>query len=163
MKKITTYIVSIAIILLILASSSGISFVIHHCYTSKTEHVKLFADNYKCKTETEAEAEQAKPSCCCSRHHESIEDHSLNHINKSDCCTNTYKFLKFTYQYENGISAFKLIISQIPVIFSFSALLNTAPKIQENTYLYRPPPLIMAGKYLIHFVHNIKIPFPAHF
>jgi hypothetical protein len=165
MKKLTTYIVSFAIILLILASSGGISFVIHHCYTSKTEHVKLFADNYKCKTETQAEAEadQAKPACCCSKHQESIEDKSLNHINKSECCTNTYKFLQFSYQYENSMAAFKLILNQFTVITPFTIFQNTETNIQPKPYLYHPPPLILAGKDLIHFIHNIKIPFPAHF
>jgi hypothetical protein len=163
MKKITTYIVSFAIILLILASSGGISFVIHHCYTAKSEHVKLFADNYKCKTEVQAETEQAKPSCCCAKHQESINDESLNHINKSDCCSNTYKFLKFTYQYENGISVFKLILSQLPHISMLTKLVNTETNIRPIPYIYHPPPHILAGKDLIHFIHNIKIPFPSHF
>jgi len=163
MKKITTYIVSFTIILLILASSGGISFVIHHCYTSKTEHVKLFADNYKCKTETEAEAELAKPACCCSKHQESVEDLNSNQVNKSDLCTNTYKFLKFTYQYENGITAFKIILSQFTAVLQLTIYNNADTYIQPKPYLYHPPPLVMAGKDLIHFIHNIKIPFPAHF
>jgi hypothetical protein len=156
MKKIITNIISFTAILLFLASSTGISFVIHHCYTAQTEHIRFFADTYKCKTETEIEQPQA--SCCCEKHSLASEDKSLVHLGKSECCKNTYQFLKINYQYESGISTVKQLIAEIPVLAAINSHLLYNNKISNDPYLYHPPPLLMVGKYLIHFLHKLKIP-----
>ncbi|MFZ4402117.1 MAG: hypothetical protein ACOYO1_18955 [Bacteroidales bacterium] len=157
MKKVITNIISFTAILLFLASSTGISFVIHHCYTAQTEHIKFFADTYKCKTETEIEKPHA--SCCCEKHNAASEDKSLIHLGKSECCKNTYQFLKINYQYESGVSTVKQLISIIPVFININFSLDDNNKYQDYQQLYHPPPLLMVGKYLIHFIHNLKIPF----
>lgn len=160
MKKLLTYIVSFTALILFLVSSTGISFVIHHCFTAQTEHIQFFANTYKCETETEAV--KLKPSCCCAKHAAAHEDKSLLHLGKSDCCKNTYQFLKMTYQYENTLTVIQQIVAHTPFISRLIAVSSNSIETLTHHQLYHPPPLQMFGKYLIHFIHNLKIPFPSY-
>lgn len=157
MKKITTYIISFIAIVLILASSTGLSFVVHHCNSSQSNSFKFFTDHYKCKTEIENE--QSKPNCCCAKHSEMAENKLHNNLNKSDCCKNTYKYLKVSFQYDNGISVQKTIIAHIPFVTNTCSFLNSKQIVTYIYSLYHPPPLAFYGKHLIYFIQNIKIPF----
>jgi len=159
MKKQITNIIGLIAILLFLVSSTGISFVIHHCYTAKTEHIQFFADSYKCKTETE----KPEASCCCKKHEVLSKDKSLINFNKSECCKNSYQFLKISYQYENGHTTIKQIIAQCPFIVMLATLLNINNETQDYHQLYHPPPLLLVGKYFIHFIHKLKIPYASSF
>lgn len=141
---------------LFLVASTGFSYVKHYCNTSKTEHVKLFSENYKCKTEVES-----MKKCCCSKHHTSLNNTSKNNISKSNCCNNTYQYLKISFQVDKQISIIKLIVDQYPVIFNTNTLAEEGSNNKDDQCLYHPPPLQLVGKYLIHFIHNIKIPFSS--
>ena len=98
-------------------------------------------------------------SCCCAKHTVISEDKSLIHFGKSDCCKNTYKFLKLNYQYENSVSSPLLNVALIPYITNLGSVLCLSTEIQDHQQSYQPPPLLLVGKYLIHFIHNLKIPF----
>ncbi|NVN94213.1 MAG: hypothetical protein HXX18_02895 [Bacteroidetes bacterium] len=161
MKKTIKYIISYTAILLFLVSSTGISFVIHHCDTTKKDHVLFFTDHYKCETETKAATEKPEASCCCTKHALSCENKTNNQFTKSACCNNTYKYIKFSFQFDKVISIVKVIISETPYFINLSPLTIHGADIQDKHSFYYPPPLPFVGKLLIHFTHNIKIPFTA--
>ncbi len=143
-------------VVLILASSAGLSFVVHHCNSSQSDSFKFFTDHYKCKTEIEKE--EAKPACCCAKHAEMAENKSQNNLNKSDCCKNTYKYLKISFQYNNSFSIHKIIIANVPYISNICNVYNSKQIAEDISPVYHPPPLLFFGKHLIYFIQNIKIP-----
>ncbi len=139
MKKIITYIISFTAILIFLASSSGISYVIHHCNTAHTDHVLLFAHNYKCSTETEKE--HTASSCCCEKHAAASEDVNLKHFNQSECCKNingSYKTsTDYTVSRYKSSFSFSLVSFDTPYFFTSKIVFHTAVPIFESPPLYR--------------------------
>ena len=155
MKKLFVNIVYVLMVSLFLLTSTGISLVKHYCNTSKTEHLQLFSEDYKCKTETEV-----TKKCCCSKHHSNHTDASKNNIKKSNCCNNTYQYLKIAYHFDKETPTTKLIVEKYPFIVNINTLLKDGSEINDAHNLYHPPPLLLVGTNLIHFIHSIKIPSP---
>ena len=137
-------------------ASTGFCYVKHYCNISKTEHIKLFSDNYKCKTEVEP----AK-KCCCSKHHAAHDSDSKNSLKKSNCCNNTFQYLKIPFQFDKQVSTIKLIVDNNLYNSSLIASIIDGSKQHDDHRLYHPPPLLLKGNYLIHFTHNLKIPSPS--
>jgi hypothetical protein len=158
MKKWLTYIASLAVIAVFLVSSTGISFTIHHCDTTHKDHLVFFSDNYKCETETKAEVEKPQASCCCAKHEAENAQKSENKISKSTCCNNTYKYIKFSFQFDKVLSVIKLIASESPYFYTSKIITVNTFDIADNHQLYHPPPPKLAGKTLLFFIQNIKIP-----
>ena len=140
-----------------LVATTGFSYVKHYCNTSKTEHLQFFTDNYKCKTEIET-----PKNCCCSKHASSCKNNSKIHYKTSECCNNTYQYLKIAHPFNLRLSIVKLVVDLCPFITSINNSLNNTNDLEVAHHLYQPPPLLLFGKYLIHFIHNIKIPFSSY-
>ncbi len=156
MKKVFLNIAYVFMAAIFLIASTGFSYVKHYCNISKTEHIKLFTDNYKCKTEAESHKK-----CCCSKHHTSHQNDSENNLKKSNCCNNTYQYLKIPFQFDKQVSIIKLIVDNNLYNSSVIASIIDGNKAQDDHRLYQPPPLLFFGNYLIHFTHNLKIPSPT--
>ena len=156
MKKVFLNIAYVFMAAIVLIASTGFSYVKHYCNTSKTEHIKLFSDNYKCKTEVEP----AK-KCCCSKHHATHRADSNNNLKKSNCCNNTFQYLKIPFHFDKQVSIIKLIVDNYPNTSSLNTSIIDGSKQHDDHRLYQPPPLLFFGNYLIHFTHNLKIPSPS--
>jgi hypothetical protein len=147
MKKITSYLFSFFAILLFLASSTGISFVIHHCSDNHTSEFHLFASDYQCDHE--------KSECGCNsstdEDHET-EDCKIN--NQQKCCSNTKGYFKVTDNYD--FSRYE---------FNFNALLQTEVSrctISDQSqlfinyhFIYYSPPLLLSGQDIL--IHNSQL------
>ena len=92
MKKITTYLFSFSAILLFLVSSTGISFVIHHCSDNHTEEVRFFTSDYQCSHEKTA-------ANYCDSEKGKGDQHQCNIHKKHHCCKNTKGYFKINDDY----------------------------------------------------------------
>jgi hypothetical protein len=104
-----------------------------------------------------------KKSCCCAEI-DKINDSKINYnqfLSNPDCCKNVFLFYK--------LPAFNVVVDSIIKKINFQALtlvtkdyslIYTTQNTKPLTSVYRPPPLILSGQSLIHFIHNLKIPLP---
>lgn len=126
-KRTTSYISCIIIIFLFLASSTGISFVIHHCSNNHSEEIRFFTNDYQCSHEN--------PTDDCHRdnkgqHH--CEKHSNHH-----CCKNTKGYFKIADEYTASRTDIKIII---PIIDNKAIVISAAdihPEIIISNYFYK--------------------------
>ena len=133
MKRIINYLLSCIAVLVFLASSTGISFVIHHCSDNNTSEFHLFTSDYQCAHE--------KPETCCNQHQNPTHNSYQCSINKHHkCCSNTKGYFKVTDNYDFLRYQFKfnpeLVVNLnliLPFnnthIFNIYSFANTSPHI----------------------------------
>lgn len=138
MKRIITYLFSFFAILLFLASSTGISFVIHHCSDNHTSEFHLFTSDYQCDHE--------KSECGCNS--STDEDHETgdcNINNQQKCCSNTSGYFKITDTYDFSryqINFNTLLQAEVSsCIIAHYSLLSF-----KYQYTYYSPPLLFCGQ-----------------
>ena len=136
-KRITTYLLCTFAILLFLASSTGISFVIHHCSDNHTNEFHLFTSDYQCDHEK-------SESCCCSSKDDSTEEAGCNMHNNHKCCSNTKGFIKVTDKYESSRYQFKFKteVSNLVIISEPTAFTHISVK---KYFTHYSPPLLLCG------------------
>ena len=134
MKQIINYILSSIAALVFLASSTGISFVIHHCSDNHTSEFHLFTSDYRCAHE--------KPETCCNQYQNSTHNSHQCSINKHHkCCSNTkgyfkvtdnYDFLRYQFKFNSDLSVNLNLITPINnlLIFNTYSFTNTSPPIR---------------------------------
>ena len=142
---------SVAVICLIAfaISTTGISFQKHSCRMAGTTRVALFPEIFG----------QTISCCGIPASATSSDAHS---VNKVPCCKNEFTYAKiasFFNQTYTASSITKLILN-IPTIHLLQISLSEVPQKVIFTD-YQPPPLILYGTTLLHFIHNIKIAFPC--
>ncbi|MCX6231217.1 MAG: hypothetical protein NTZ33_06705 [Bacteroidetes bacterium] len=122
MKRITSYISCIVIIILFLASSTGISFVIHHCSNDHSEEIRFFAIDYQCAHEKITD-DCAKDNY--GQHH--CDKHSNHH-----CCKNTRGYFRIADEYTVSKSDIKI---NIPVFVNTAVVVSPA-SIHSDFFTY---------------------------
>lgn len=145
-KRITTYLLCTFAILLFLASSTGISFVIHHCTENHTSEFHLFTTDYQCDHEKTKNCE-----CCCGSGDNSVNESKCKTISNHKCCSNTKGFLKVTDNYESSRYQFKYISDATREIFSFKPADFSHSYVKIYFSFYSPPPLLNGQEMLIQF------------
>ena len=148
---ILNQIVTLLLVGLLFFSTSG--FIIHKHNCSENNETKLVIFS---------EITDMNKSCLCCEHNtkNSIIAIKENVIKKSDCCCNINYFIKI-FETITVLSCFKeLSVVFIKYIntYSLGTYFNQLNFIK--TISYSSPPVLFTGKSLIHFIHNIKIPFP---
>jgi hypothetical protein len=141
---------SVAIICLIAfaVSTTGISFQKHSCSMSGTTKVALFPEIFG-----------QTVSCCEIPAAASSSD--ANSVNRVPCCKNEFTFSKIASFYSRTFTASSItkLILNIPTFHLLQVSLTDVP--QKIIFTdYQPPPLILFGTSLLHFIHNIKIALP---
>ena len=142
-------------VMLFLVTSTGVNLVKHYCNTSKKEHVQLFSESYKCKTEIE------QPKKCCCAKHTSHKENTTKQITKGKCCNDSFQYLKVPFQFDQRLAVNKVILDNCPKIIFNTDISSELTDITDAFQLYHPPPLLLVGNYFIHFTHNLKIPFSS--
>jgi hypothetical protein len=129
-------------------STTGISIQKHSCRMSGTTKLALFPEIFGATT-----------SCCEMKGTTTPSD--ANSINKVPCCKNEFTYAKISslYTYTFTSASFVKQILDIPVLHLLQVSLANAP-IKIIFTDYQPPPLILYGTSLLHFIHNIKIALP---
>lgn len=151
MKKVVQKIFTYVLLLFITLSSVGISFYLHHCGCRETTFFSL-----------KAGYSEADAFCCCSMEPQSPEINSCsNELTQEKCCKEQYYFILLPFGPEKVTSDVK------PLFGKTLNLLNTAMILKsdrantlEPELKSSPPPLLLSGKLLVYFTHQIKIPFP---
>ncbi len=131
-------------VILILASSSGISFVIHHCSDNHTSEFHLFTSDYQCDHEKTENC-----GCCCGSEENSADESNCSISNNHKCCSNTKGFFKVTDNYDFSRYQFK-INPQSAVNISITKPVNS---LVFNTFLYTntsSPPHLCGQEVLTH-------------
>jgi hypothetical protein len=137
MKRIIKLLLSSIAVIVFLTSSTGISFVIHHCSDNNTSEFHLFVSDFQCNHE--------KPESCCTQSQDPIHNSHDCKINKHhNCCSNTKGFIKVNDHFNFYRNHFKFF----PPLFSD---LNCISSIKLNSlfiiYSYESisPPDILYG------------------
>ncbi len=141
---------SVAIICLIAfaISTSGISMQMHSCRMAGTTKVAFFPEIF------------GRTTSCCEM--TAVDSKDACAVGNVPCCKNENKFVKistiFTYQFSSD-NLIKLVLN-IPKII---LLKSTIEEVQYISVLseYRPPPLLLFGIKLLHFIKNIKTDLPS--
>ena len=150
MKQILGKFFLFLVLAVFLAGTTGVSFYIHECSSSKQRDIFLYP-----------EISNKTTSCCCADEINGnlLPDESVSSLNEPACCKNTHIYLKASF---TGFPVFyqldqKLLQSELPADF-----LNLSINDKEPATVYftlpvdHPPPRY--GKALVHFLHQIKIP-----
>ncbi len=148
MNKILTYIASLAAIMLFLASSTGISFVIHHCSDNNTNEFHLFVSDYQC-------AHEKAPNCCADE--ENSKEHDCCNVNKNEhCCKNTKGYFKISdeYTFDRNNKNFSP-----PIVFIANSFLFTDNLFHSeyNIYTSKSPPIKQSGQDILSFHSQFRI------
>ncbi len=150
MRKVITYILSFTAILLFLASSTGISFVIHHCSAKQTKEIHLFTNDDQCKHK------KAARCCCANEEEENNEDRQCN-VNKNyRCCENIKGYFKISDDYtfdRNNIN----ISSPIAFISITPSFTDNPLYPKAHIYKSESPPLYRSGKGILCFNSQFRI------
>lgn len=139
MKKWFSYITSFAAILLFLVSSTGISFVIHHCSENNTNDFYLFANDYQCKKQ------KAESSCCCCEINHDNHSDNCTIIKAQKCCSNIKGYLKITDNY-NTYSYQLSINPPIPSNINPTYIFDHIIYFNKYTSYYISPPNLLSGQ-----------------
>jgi hypothetical protein len=140
MKRISI-IFTFLVVMLFLASSTGISFIIHHCSENHTSELHLFVSDYKCSHELE------KDNCCSG-----TENHScLSNKNLKHCCSNKKGFIKIVdkYNISREIFSFDSFILTELMVFKFSDFFSENSGFLVNNH---GPPKIFNGQDIIKLI-----------
>jgi hypothetical protein len=141
---------SVAVICLIAfaISTTGISIQKHSCRMSGTTKVALFPEIFG-QTISCCEIPAFTPSG------------NANSVKQVPCCKNEFTFAKIASFYSLTFSASSItkLILNIPAFHLLQISLTEVPQRIIFTD-YQPPPLILFGTSLLHFIHNIKIALP---
>ncbi len=142
-------------LLVFFTSTTGFTVYIHVCSCLNTSKQHIFNELFK-----------SKPVCCCERETNTNTEYegSNEHYTNSACCQNNH-FLVKSFSYLPPL-VIKLSNDQLDKSLFCSVIkkLNFSQGndlfIEKLSYHYHPPPLI-AGKQLIIFYNQIKIPLPV--
>jgi hypothetical protein len=129
-KRITSYINCIIIIALFLVSSTGISFIIHHCTKDHSEEIRFFTNDYQCAHEKIADD--------CKQ--DLKGQHHCNTHNNHHCCKNTKAYFKVADEYTASKSDIKI---NLPVFINTAVVISPAsihPKHIKYSYILKFPP-----------------------
>ena len=145
--------VSLIITLAFLAGTTGISFRFHSCHASHRVDVVVFPEY------SEESGEYCEGNCSgC--HPETPENLSFS---AEQCCITKHLYLKYNYTGTTLNLSFSAYYVNL-----FHHVLNEhlslyEPPVSNTKYFYstaHSPPL-MAGKMLIHYIHQLRIPTPG--
>jgi hypothetical protein len=153
MKQAFQTVLSLLVLAVFLTGTTGVSFFVHECTSSREKEVFPFPEIFDNKVD-----------CCCDgeNQHEVIDGNQISSLNAPECCKNTHIYLKASF---NGFPQFfqftpDLSAKNIPTDFLnslhediYSEIKTTEPRVDH------PPP--RSGKILIHFLQQIKIPAPV--
>jgi len=140
MKKITTYLFCLMAVILILVSSTGISFVIHHCSDNNTSELHLFTSDYECDhekpdncchAENEENSHQSTDNCCISKNHK--------------CCSNTKAYFKVTDIYDFSRNQFNFN-TELYTSIKFCKLIDIPLSYKNYYHTFYSPPLLHCGQ-----------------
>ncbi|MFZ4399960.1 MAG: HYC_CC_PP family protein [Bacteroidales bacterium] len=135
MKRILNYLLSSIAVIIFLTSSSGISFVIHHCSEYQTSEFYLFANDYQCKHEK-------NESCCNQSNEVSHNSHECKIEKHHKCCSNTKGYLKVNDDFNYSRIQFKF---SPPLFLDFNQVSSYILNSFFYTFLYKnnsPPEII---------------------
>ncbi len=143
---------SVVLLLVFLFGISGISIFHHTCTSSNLDRVTLYADIFH----------EAPPSCCADEAGDPVAP-SFSGVNTAidatPCCRNVNAFLVL-HIVSNQFSRSLQVVSVPVVAFCFSDLSVKSTcdpfQIASGRFQFHSPPL--AGRQLVHFLHQIKIP-----
>jgi hypothetical protein len=149
--KIVHKISAIVLLVLVTLGSAGISFYLHQCGCRETT---LFS--------VETGYNKTSPFCCCS-----VEPAGSKPLNASpafdneDCCKDNYIFFLLPFGPEKDANSHFVVDYKIAsLLFNTSIASETElPKAEKDTPLPHSPPGLRAGKELVYFISQIKIPF----
>jgi len=153
MKQPFRTIFSLLLLVVFIAGSSGISFIIHECTSSRTTEVFPFP-----------EILNNTVFCCCD---EEIQqqfacENPVSSFTAPECCKNTHVYLKASFTgfpvfYKFHPELVQKIISADLLDFSYSNQHIEIPVVYHR--VDHPPP--RSGKLLVCFIQQLKIPFPV--
>jgi hypothetical protein len=144
--------ISVFILLLIITFSSvGISFYLHQCGCRETT-LFSFETGYSAPDEF----------CCCSVQTPAAGESSCcDEVEKEECCKDQYYFILLPLGPEPIASNTKTY--DVKILSSLNTALVSPDEFSNPTEpvtRLHSPPVVMGGKMLIYFTHQIKIPFP---
>jgi hypothetical protein len=146
--------ISVFILLLIITFSSvGISFYFHQCGCRETTFLSV-------------ETGYNKPAafCCCETDVAvSNTSDASRSIENEDCCKDQYVFFLLPFGPEKNTDTPVVVDYKIisHLFDNFVATEIESPKAVNDTPLLHSPPDLRAGKELVYFISQIKIPFPC--
>lgn len=148
MKKITAYLISFMAIALFLVSSTGISYVIHHCSANHTEEIRLFTSDYQCSHE--------QSNLCCADKNEKAIHHECSFNKNHHCCKNTKGYFRIADDYT--VNIYK---TSITPWFSFisTTFLFTARLIETSFQIYNSnsPPASQSVQDFLSLLSQFRI------
>lgn len=149
-EKISYKIIAISLALLVFVSATGFTLHKHICHCKNETVYSFFPEIFG-----------LSESCCCAE-----TGYDQNYlfqkqlIKNYDCCKNVYLFYKSPVKVQilNSVLKYKISFNGLQTetkIFDIPGKI-----INPEVSIYRPPPLLLFGKTLITYLHNLKIPFP---
>jgi len=149
--KVVYKISSLFLLVFITLSSVGISFYLHECGCRETT---LFS--------FEAGYSDPEEFCCCSVQTPSTAESSCcDEVEKEECCKDQYYFILLPFGPEPSTSITKTY--DVKILSSLNIALVSSDEFTRPTepvIRLHSPPVVLGGKLLIYFTHQIKIPFP---
>jgi len=144
-RKMVTVLLALEIII----SSAGLSAYLHHCNCSGENDLSVFPLYSIAKAD----------SCGSLNTNKTHSDESRSDISQTECCSNTYLYLKLPVFFDRIIFFHYLsdILSDGMVI-SDTKQYEKQPDFIISVYISPPAPRY--GKMLVFFIHNLKIPLP---
>jgi len=142
MKKILSYLFTFTAILLFLASSTGVSFIVHHCSENKTSEVHLFVSDYKCQHE-----KNEQENCCSTNSKSNCTKFKHN----TQCCSNKKGFIKIVDKYNISRESFTFELNFISEFLNFS-FSNNHNIISNFLINYHGPPKFLGGQEVIKLI-----------
>lgn len=154
MNKIIKYLFIIITITLFLASSTGISFVIHHCSENHTDEFHLFTSDYACSHEKNSD----EGYCDCCDNHNNTNDTKNYSIDKNHkCCSNTRGYYKVTDNFDFSRLHYNFAkFSVANEIFTFNKSNFSFDAITTIAINISPPPKLI-GKNIVKFISQLLI------
>ena len=163
MQKIFKNIIVTFLILLIVITTGGLNFFIHHCSCTNIETITVFDETHKscCHAENTV-------SCCsqpegdhkCSS---PAEDSKITCTNGDpNCCKITQKFIKIEDNYLISLNKVSfIVIPVLQIIIPENIIITENERFGDIVqYLLKLPPLL-TGKTLVFFLHQFKFDTPA--
>ncbi|MEI6122597.1 MAG: hypothetical protein WCQ95_03120 [Bacteroidota bacterium] len=142
---------SVAIICLIAfaISTTGISIQKHSCRMEGTTKLALFPEIF------------GQTTSCCEMPGTTAANNT-NSVKNIPCCKNEFTYAKIASLYNNTFLANSITkhLLNIPIVHLLQVSLQEVPQKVIFTD-YQPPPLLLYGTSLLHFIHNIKIALPC--
>jgi hypothetical protein len=129
-------------------STTGISFQKHSCSMMGTTEVALYPELFG-----------KLVSCCLTFHADSVTDTPW--VGNIPCCKNEFKYSRISTFFNQTFRANNIIkiVYCLPGVQWLQTKLVEVSRVKVLTD-YQPPPIILSGTKLLHFLQNLKIALP---